>query len=207
MKAAKKLLFWLPALLVCAGLWQLGGGVWLFAKAELAQYLISESWQRQLTSGEPQKPWPWADTWPVARLQLDNDKPLLVLQGTSGQALAFGPGLHEASALPVDEKVSASSGRVPRTTVIAAHRDTHFRGLKNLRPGMTVQLQVQDGRWHYFRVRGTRVADSRSESLPIFDRPGLLLVTCYPFDAIQARGPLRYLVYADPVPLSPTVHL
>ena len=192
---------WLPVILLGAGVWQLGSGGWILAKAELAQYLISDAWQRQLASGEIHKPWPWADTWPVAQLKLDEQKPLAVLRGTSGQALAFGPGLHETSAVP--------QGGPPadRTTVIAAHKDTHFRGLGQLKPGMGVQLQGADGRWQVFRVRGTRVVDSEREALPVTDQPGLLLVTCYPFDALQAGGPLRYLVYAEPVPEASVVHL
>ncbi|WP_240914107.1 class GN sortase [Microbulbifer sp. SH-1] len=199
-----KLMRWLPALLIGAGLWQLGSGTWVLLKAELAQYLISDSWQRQLVSGEVHKPWPWADTWPVAQLQLGDEKPLVVLQGISGQALAFGPGLYETSALP-------GSSTAQTTTVIAAHRDTHFRGLRSLRPNMPIQLQGRDGRWRSFRVLGAQVADSRSGTLPAFaqagDVPDLILVTCYPFDALDAGGPLRYLVYAESAPDTATDHI
>lgn len=187
---------WLSSLLICAGLWQFGSGTWLLLKAELAQYLISDSWQRQLSSGEIHKPWPWADTWPVAQLKLGDEKPLLVLQGTSGQALAFGPGMHQAALSPENNTDAA-------TTVIAAHRDTHFRGLKHLRPGMPVQLQGRDGRWHSFVVREMQVVDSRRGTLPELvtagGAPGLILVTCYPFDALDNGGPLRYLVYAESI--------
>ena len=31
------------------------------------------------------------------------------------------------------------------------------------------------------------------------DADQLVLVTCYPFDALRAGGPLRYVVFADPV--------
>lgn len=186
---------WLSALLICAGLWQFGSGSWLLLKAELAQYLISDSWQRQLSSGEIHKPWPWADTWPVAQLKLGDEKPLMVLQGTSGQALAFGPGMYETAVVSTEGNAGAVA------TVIAAHRDTHFRGLKHLRPGMPVQLQGRDGRWHSFRVQGAQVVDSRSGALPVFAQagpaPDLILVTCYPFDALDNGGPLRYLVYAE----------
>lgn len=196
---------WLSTILICAGLWQLGGGTWILLKAELAQYLISDSWQRQLSSGEIHKPWPWADTWPVAQLKLDSDKPLVVLQGTSGQALAFGPGMYETAAMSPESSAGAS------VAVIAAHRDTHFRGLDRLRPGMPVQLQGRDGRWHSFRVQGAQVVDSRSGVLPEFVRtgavPGLILVTCYPFDAVDAGGPLRYVVYAEYAGKPETVRL
>ena len=194
----RRLIPLLSAVLLAAGLWQLGGGVWLLVKAELAQFLIADAWARQLASGEPQKPWPWADTWPVAQLRLGEQRPLMVLAGTSGQALAFGPGLHESSPLP-----GAPASGAPRTTVVAGHRDTHFRGLRALRPGEMVQMQGRDGIWRGFRVRGTRVVDSRREAMPILAQDGLLLVTCYPFNALSAGGPLRYLVYAEPVASHP----
>ena len=191
---------WLSALCIAIGLWQLGGSVWLLLKAEVAQYLISDSWQRQLASGEVQKPWPWADTWPVAQLKFGGDKPLTVLHGASGQALAFGPGLLAASGAP-------GNLAEPRTTVIAAHKDTHFRNLGLLKRGAVIQLQDNKGRWHSYRVAGSKVVNSETERLPVTDMPGLLLVTCFPFDALDTGGPLRYLVYADYVHPVSTVHL
>ncbi|WGL18051.1 class GN sortase [Microbulbifer bruguierae] len=187
----------LSLLLICAGIWQLTSGTWLLVKAELAQYLISDSWQRQLSSGDIHKPWPWADTWPVAQLKLGDDKPLVVLQGTSGQALAFGPGMYESTAM-----LPGDGSRAP-VKVIAAHRDTHFRGLERLTAGAPVALQGSDGGWRSYLVTATRVVDSRTGSLPDFGHvgsaPGLILVTCYPFGAVDTGGPLRYLVYAEQV--------
>lgn len=191
---------WLSAVCIAIGLWQLGGSAWLLGKAQMAQYLISVSWERQLASGETQKPWPWADTWPVAQLKLAGERPLAVLHGTSGQALAFGPGLLTGSGEPGDLSE-------PRTTVIAAHNDTHFRHLGALQPGEVIQLQDQRGRWHTYRVRGARVVNSEVDRLPVAAVPGLLLVTCYPFNALNAGGPLRYLVYADYVEPVSTVQL
>ncbi len=44
-------------------------------------------------TGAPVKPWPWADTHPVARLIAPaQDADVLVLAGASGRTLAFGPG-------------------------------------------------------------------------------------------------------------------
>lgn len=180
-------------LLLVAGLWQLGGAGWLLVKAHLAQYLVSNAWEERIRTGVRAKPWPWADTWPVARLRLPGEKALTVLSGSSGQALAFGPGLLEGSWLP-------GQGGEPRTTVIAAHRDTHFGSLAQLKPGTPIALQDSSGRWRSFRVVGARVVDSEREQLPIMAGSGLLLVTCYPFNAVDAGGPLRYLVYAEPLP-------
>ncbi|MCO1333666.1 class GN sortase [Microbulbifer sp. OS29] len=169
------------------GVWQLGSAAWLLAKAELAQLLIANAWEGQLQGEGAQKPWPWADTWPVAKLKLQGQAPQFVLAGGSGQALAFGPGLLAGSGDPGGD----------RTTVIAAHRDTHFSGLQYLKYGAVIYLQDSNGHWHSYRVVETRIVDSEREMLPIFAERGLLLVTCYPFAALTAGGPLRYLVYAE----------
>lgn len=190
----------LSSVLLLVGGWQLGNSAWLLAKAELAQYLIRTAWETQLQRGGAIKPWPWADTGPVAKLQLAGQEPLFVLEGGSGQALAFGPGLLVGSARPGD--IAAN-----RTTVIAAHRDTHFGRLGELQADALIGLQDRRGRWHHYRVLETRVVNAEREQLPIFAEPGLMLVTCYPFDAIAAGGPLRYVVYAEYLPLGDSVSL
>src|SRR5690606_10953682 len=78
-----------------------GNTTYIFAKAQLAQYLIADAWEQTLRSGKNSKPWSWADTWPVARLlSEDHKQDLYVLAGASGTSLAFGPGHLDGSALP-----------------------------------------------------------------------------------------------------------
>jgi sortase A len=80
------------AVLTCLGVWQIVEGGWIHAKAALAKHLVSNAWSETLASGKTARPWPWADTWPVARLRfpsLKRDVP--VLAGASGSTLAFGP--------------------------------------------------------------------------------------------------------------------
>ncbi|MCB1699092.1 MAG: hypothetical protein KDI34_22965, partial [Halioglobus sp.] len=91
---------WLALLLLLLGLQQLAGAALIKAKAWLAPVLIQTAWAQTLArGGEPVKPWSWADTWPVARLQAPaQGVELLVLAGDSGNALAFGPGHATASA-------------------------------------------------------------------------------------------------------------
>ena len=175
--------------LLLAG-WQFSGAAWIHAKANLAQHLLARAWGHSQSSGAVHKPWPWADTWPVARLQV----PALsadyhVLSGMSGQALAFGPALH-----PV------LNGEGGQWAVLAGHRDTHFRFLQSIEQGMSVQLEDLAGAVRSFEVVSVRVVDSRVEMLhpPTVGSPGLLLVTCYPFDHWQPNGPLRYVVEAVP---------
>ena len=170
--------------LLFGALFQLFSGFWILAKAELAQVLIAGAWART----SPALPWPWADTWPVARLRVPAlDVEQYVLEGASGQALAFGPGRLTESAAPGE----------PGVLVIAGHRDTHFRFLNKLEKGSTVYLDRPTANTVAYVVTDTRVLDSRRQPLWVTG-DALLLVTCYPFDAVATGGPLRYIVTARP---------
>ena len=113
----------------------------------------------------------------------------LVLAGDSGNALAFGPGHANASAQLGTEGLA----------VIGGHRDTHFAFLRHLSRGASLELQLPDGSWRNYLVETRDVVDASAHSLsPQAGDERLLLVTCYPFDALQANGPLRYVVGALP---------
>jgi sortase A len=164
------------------------------AKAWMAPVLLERAWKLSLVAGGGAvRPWPWADTWPVARLSAPAEGlELLVLAGDTGNALAFGPGLAPYSSLLGEEGV----------TVLAGHRDTHFAFLPQLRTGDELFLETAEGTGRRYTVQATRVVDSDRESIVPGDRaPSLLLVTCYPFDTLRVGGPLRYVVYAVPLPL------
>lgn len=178
------------ALLAAAGLWQLGSAAFIPAKAAVAQVLLHRAWDRTLAGEDRARPWPWADTWPVARLRLPAvDTDLIVLAGASGQALAFGPGHVSGTAAP------GQSG----FTMIGGHRDTHLKVLAELSPGSRVEIQRPDGETRIYRVETASIADARRPWNAPVEAEGLVLVTCYPFDALIPGGPLRYLVHAVPV--------
>lgn len=166
----------------------LGGAVWINAKAHVAQWLIARAWSRA-QAGERARPWPWADTWPVARLTIGDRQPLMVLEGASGRNLAFGPVHDTASVLPGERGNS----------VIEGHRDTHFAILRALHVGDSLQLERPDGRFSTFQVVEVQVVDSRRWriALETSGPPRLTLVTCYPFDSVRPGGPLRLVVTAD----------
>ena len=177
------------ALLAIAGLACFGSGVYIYAKAGLAQALLHSAWARTQDSGLPAQPWPWADMHAVARLIAPaQDADVLVLSGASGRTLAFGPGVVSGSANP----------GAPGNSVITAHRDTHFRFLRRMAAGDTLVVEGRDGARRHFHVRRTYVADFRALNIPRQTlQPTLTLVTCYPFDAINPGGPLRYVVVAE----------
>lgn len=186
----------LVLLLALAGCQQLAAAGLVKAKAWLAPVLIERAWEQSLArAGAAVRPWPWADTWPVARLRVPAlGIERLVLAGDSGNALAFGPGHASASATPGSDGLA----------VIGGHRDTHFAFLRGLSPGTRLLLQLPDGTWRGYRVETIEVVDASTQALPrLAGEERLLLVTCFPFDALEANGPLRYVVGARPDTVSP----
>lgn len=183
-------LSWAAAIALClaVGFWQTGHGLYIKAKAEVAQILLERAWQQTLTNGQPHKAWPWADAWPVAKLEIPAlRKSHIVLSNTSGEALAFGPGHLLGSPLP------GGHG----TMVIAGHRDTHFSFLRELESDDVVTIATADGTVRRYIVDGVDIVDSTHTQIDPGAETGIALVTCYPFDA-RERGPLRYVVFASP---------
>jgi sortase A len=176
------------ALAAATGVVLVGWGLAIKAKAGLAQILLDRAFTASLASGEIVKAWPWADTFPVARIEVDRlGASAVVLSGTSGEALAFGPG-HLDTSRPL--------GR-PGTAIVAAHRDTHFRFLGELVPGDVVRVTTTRGERLSYKVTGARIVRFDASGLdPLAPGERLALVTCWPLDA-RERGPLRYVLEAE----------
>jgi sortase A len=174
--------------LLCLGFLQFGQGAYIPAKAWVAQEMMQRAWQKAESGSETPAPWPWADTWPVAKLSArGGDIELIILAGGSGRTLAFGPGHLSISVLPGEAGNS----------IIAGHRDTHFQFLQFLQRGESIQVELANGRRHLYEVSDIDVVDSRRGSIVLdTDAAMLSLVTCYPFNAIDAGGPMRYVVTA-----------
>ena len=185
-------LAWRPRLpaaaLLVAGLLLFGQGLWIQAKAVLAQILLERAFAQTLATGQPVKPWPWADTWPVARVEVPRlGKSAIVLHGSSGQALAFGPGHVEGTPQPGE----------PGTAVLSAHRDTHFAFLRDVQVGDFLHVTRRDGTALRFRATGASVVRWDASGIdPLAGPPKLVLSTCWPFNA-KTPGPLRYLLEAE----------
>jgi len=171
-----------------AGLWLIGDALYIHAKAIVAQVLLNRAFAAEVESGAIVKPWSWADTWPVARIEVPRlAAHAIVLAGGSGQALAFGPGHLERT---------PDAGE-PGTAVYAAHRDTHFAFLGQIKAGDEIVVTRRDGATARFRVTHTQVVQwDSSEIDPAAPGRHLALVTCWPLDS-AIPGPLRYVVHAD----------
>lgn len=120
----------------------------------------------------------------IRRLKID----AVVREGTDATTLRRAVGRISSTAMP------GTTGNVG----LAAHRDTFFRTLKDVRPDDEILLTTPRGEFRYV-VRGTKVVEpSDTWVLDPTPRPGMTLVTCYPFHFIGA-APHRFIVRADQV--------
>jgi len=170
------------------GCWFIGQGLYTESKAIVAQLLLEHAWNIAKAGGTRNKPWPWADTWPIARLTVPRlNIDLIVLAGDSGRTLAFGPGHNFASSTPGKKGNS----------LISAHRDTHFKFLQYLQPGDNIFIETAQSENTLYKVTSSKVVDMDNARF-IDDQSSAYvhLVTCYPFDSIIPGGSQRLIVSA-----------
>jgi sortase A len=72
-QTAPRWLVMLTGVFLAVGMWKIGEGSWIYAKARLAQVLLERAWTRALAGETQVTPWPWADTWPVGRLRVPSE--------------------------------------------------------------------------------------------------------------------------------------
>jgi sortase A len=120
----------------------------------------------------------------IARIRLE----VPVLPGTNARTLDRAVGHIEGTAPP------GSGGNVG----IAGHRDSFFRGLKDIHPGDLIEVDTLQENYSY-RIERMWVVDPTEVSvLAPTPGPALTLVTCFPFDFIGS-APRRFIVRAVPV--------
>jgi sortase A len=153
---------------------------WLPAKALLSQQLISYSWHQTIDLQQKIKPWPWADTYPIAELSfLRLDKSIVVLNGGDPTTLAFSAG----AIAPFNQASSA------QPFVVAGHRDSHFSFLDEVFMKDIISLADQHGQSQLYQVEAIDIVDASIGELPILaDDSSLVLITCYPFTNISNTG-------------------
>jgi sortase A len=165
----------------------IGDGCWIKIKAILAQVLLQRAWHQTMIHGKPVKAWPWADTWPVARLRIQRlGVDAIVLEGDSGEVLAFGPGHLSASAQPAAEG----------NCVLAGHRDTSFAFLAAIHKGDILSVQGVGGKERTYRIMSTVVERYDHLFFEGSTAAWLTLITCYPFNSPVPGGPLRFIAFA-----------
>ena len=106
--------------------------------------------------------------------------------------------------------LTEGAGHIPGTAVpgglgtvgIAGHRDTHFRKLSQVKPGMDVRLIDRSGTYHYRVTSSEIVTPEQVSVLDIQSVPGLVLITCYPFSYL-GHAPKRFVVHATLLSVAP----
>jgi sortase A len=109
----------------------------------------------------------------------------MVLEGASPSILRVAAGHVDGTALP------GIAGNVG----IAAHRDTFFRPLRDVRPQDGIVVTTSYGTFRYVVERVEIVDPGDVKVLHGTADPQLTLVTCYPFTYIGS-APKRFIVHA-----------
>ena len=151
------------------------------ARQALASATVHASAPSAATAARPIPRGGAVATLSIPRLRLST----VVLHGSDGPTLRRGPGHLEHTALPGE----------PGNIVIAGHRDTFFRPLRQIQVGDRILLENPGGRFEY-RVSSLRVV--RSNDLSVLEQNGeelLTLITCYPFNLIGS-APDRFVARA-----------
>lgn len=193
----RRLLQVVSLLLMAAGAVLLFQGARVYMESRLGQSEASREFSEKATPVPTPTPAPRSlphasrvrprDGEAIAKLTIPRlDTELYVVEGDDVADLRRGPGHLPGTAMPGDDG----------NCVIAAHRDTHFRVLKDIRKGDDIILQTDHGQFLY-RVQGTRiVAPTNTSSLQPTTAPELHLITCYPFYYVGS-APKRFVVRAE----------
>lgn len=109
-----------------------------------------------------------------------------VWEGATRKNLLFGPAWVAKSSTP------GGKGNC----IIAAHRDTHFRILKDVKKDQAIVVE-RGGRIYRYRITGLHIVGAADTTYyKPTSGPVLTLVTCYPFYYL-GQAPKRYIVQAE----------
>jgi sortase A len=109
----------------------------------------------------------------------------IIAEGTDARTLRRAVGHLSGTPLPGEE------GNV----VLAGHRDTFFRALKDIREDDVVRITTPRGRFEYVVEATAVVEPTRTDVLSATALPSVTLVTCYPFSLV-GEAPDRFVVRA-----------
>ncbi len=191
---------WTSYLLFTLGAAALGYCAFVFGDAWLYQHRAGRELARSLTVAAPfdSRTGPHraatageraAQDGLIGRIEIPRlDLSVMLAEGSDAATLRKAAGHIEGTAYPGD----------PGNVGIAAHRDTFFRPLRNIRANDLVVLDTLRGRYCY-RVVSTEIVKPDAVSvLAPTTRQVLTMVTCYPFYYLGS-APYRFVVRATRV--------
>jgi sortase A len=190
MRDANKILTALGLMLFLSGAIALGYFVFILGGAHLYQRNAELNFEKSTPApGVEVAERLVAPGFPFARFEIPRlNVNVMVIEGDSDDELSHGAGHVPGTALP------GNVGNVG----IAAHRDTYFRPLRDIRVGDILVLKTA-GTTYEYAVKSTEiVAPDQSEVLNRTKDRQLTLVTCYPFYYIGS-APKRFIVHASEI--------
>ncbi len=127
---------------------------------------------------------------PLGRIEISSiGLAAMIMEGVDGRTLRHAVGHIPGTPLP------GQQGNV----ALAGHRDTFFRGLRNVHKDDEITLTTLHGSYRY-RVHSTQVVEPKdTEVLDATADDILTLVTCYPFYFV-GPAPKRFIVRAHRIP-------
>ena len=134
------------------------------------------------------KPWPWADTYPIAELSFERlDKNIVVLNGGDPTTLAFSAG----AITPFNQT------HTNKPFIVAGHNDSHFAFLEDIVMKDVISMRDQQGKSQLYQVENIDIIDASSGQFPVLPNDSsLILITCYPFNNIGNNRDERYIITA-----------
>lgn len=172
---------WLSGLILFAA------GAWIWFDSWQGQEEAREGWAIEAeTPVQPEKATIPLKPGVMARMVFPRiHEERFVLEGATKKNLSRGPAWLSQTGKPGDGNC-----------IIAGHRDTHFRILKQVKEGDDILLEY-GGRQYRYRVTSLHVVrPSNLQYLEPAADPVLTLVTCYPFYWVGS-APERYIVRAE----------
>jgi sortase A len=185
MRSWSKPLSWL---LILGGLVLLSMGARDFLGSIFGQREAASRWQD--SQAQPARVQPELGA-ALAKLSIPRlDAEWFVFEGIDKKELRLGPGHLPGTAQP------GATGNC----VIAGHRDTHFRALKDVRQGDELVVETRAGKFRYRVTNLSVVRPSNTTALAPSSDAVLNLITCYPFYYV-GPAPKRFVVRAEKEPV------
>lgn len=185
----QRLLRWSQRFLFIVSTLAIGYVGFTLLDARIYQASAKRSLENQILEKEPHEIQPKSAIKPgdvLGRLDIPRlGLSVVVLQGTSSRMLRLGTGHIESTPLPGE---AGNSG-------IAGHRDTFFRGLKDIRKNDEIQFQTSTELFRFAVDWAKVVAPDDLSVLAPSTESSLTLVTCYPFYFV-GPAPSRFVVRA-----------
>lgn len=197
--SAWALLVGLALVVSIAGAVQFASGLAVPVMAEIGQRRLNRSFEQRLQASLAQ---------PVATATRRKGVRMVPPEGAIAritvarlgvrEVVLAGDGTHDQLA-QAPAMIRRADGANP-VTVLAAHRDTHFLFIRDLREGDKVTMQWVDGRVESYRITHLETVRWDRFTYPLDPaRPLLALATCYPFGGTEYGGPLRRVAWGERV--------